>query len=140
MSLTRKEDWPERLAAFVESRRQTPFAWGQQDCCMFACDAVQEITGTDIAAEFRGKYTSLLTAARILKPLEGVEGAMERAAELFGMEECKTPAFAQRGFVVHYDTPQGPALGVCLGHVHAFAGPKGITFLPFKTIRRAWRV
>lgn len=54
--MTRVEDWPERLAAFIEQRRKMPFAWGSNDCALFAADAVCAITGVDLGEPFRGRY------------------------------------------------------------------------------------
>jgi len=52
--VTRLADWPERLAAFLESRRTMPKQWGQNDCALFCADAIQAMTGVDPALELRG--------------------------------------------------------------------------------------
>lgn len=36
-----------------DARRSVPFAWGSNDCRLFAADAVQAMTGVDHAAELR---------------------------------------------------------------------------------------
>jgi hypothetical protein len=41
----RLPDWPARLDAYLRSRRDMPFAWGSNDCGMFAAGAVEAITG-----------------------------------------------------------------------------------------------
>ena len=63
----RKEDWPERLMALIAERRSRPFAWGEQDCALFACDAVAAMTGADPAAWFRGRYRTRRGAYALLK-------------------------------------------------------------------------
>ena len=57
--MKRLEDWPERLAAFVEARRAMPFRWGQNDCALFAADAVAAVTGVDLAERWRGLWARM---------------------------------------------------------------------------------
>lgn len=45
------------------------FDWGTFDCCTFAFDWVQLITGVDPMQQFRGKYSTALTASRALKKI-----------------------------------------------------------------------
>src|SRR5690242_8272988 len=51
--LKRYQDWPERLAAFVATMRDRPFAWGSWDCCLFVAAAIKEMTGVDFGEPFR---------------------------------------------------------------------------------------
>ncbi len=127
-------DWPERLAAFVESRRDAPFSWGGNDCCLFAADAVQAMTGTDPAADVRGSYDTTLAAAHLLGELGGVEAI---AAARFGSEV--PVALAGRGDIVAIDAGQGISLGVCLGAQVAVPAADGLAFLPLAQASRAWR-
>jgi hypothetical protein len=53
---TRLPDWPEQLAAFIEARRDMPFDWAVNDCCVLAADAVLAMTGRDFLADYRGRY------------------------------------------------------------------------------------
>ena len=49
--MKRLEDWPERLAAYVDAHRDTPFRWGQNDCATFAAGAVEVrsvVRGADV--------------------------------------------------------------------------------------------
>jgi hypothetical protein len=59
-------NWPTLLAAFLKHRQSQPFCWGKNDCCLFAADAIQVITGVDHASEFRGRYTTAIGAKRAL--------------------------------------------------------------------------
>ena len=45
----RLPDWQPRLQALIQARLAAPFAWGEHDCCLFVCDAVQAITGQDLS-------------------------------------------------------------------------------------------
>ncbi len=45
----RRPDWPARLRTIIEAARERPFSWGQHDCCLFASDAIEAMTGVDPA-------------------------------------------------------------------------------------------
>ncbi len=143
--MLRAHDWPTRLLNQVEQARRTPFAWGASDCCLFACDCVQAMTGVDPAAWFRGRYTTRRGAMRALKSFAG--GGLEAAAVHIaaGLNAPEVPpAQAQRGDVVLLSVPSCPpenlALGICLGGHHAAQGPQGISTIPLAQAVRAWRV
>ncbi|MCX7363335.1 MAG: hypothetical protein NTV97_15985, partial [Alphaproteobacteria bacterium] len=59
--LRRAEGWEGRLSAFLEERRDMPFAWGKNCCIAFNIDAVQAITGVRVRA---ATWASALEAAR----------------------------------------------------------------------------
>lgn len=132
--MNRIDGWPEALADFIESRRFTPFSWGANDCCLFACDAALAITGTDIAAAYRGTYDSALSAARVVEAGGGIDGIMDTLLPRVD------PAFAQRGDLVIVDGQHGPTLAVCLGAVIAATGEDGLAFFPANAATAAWKV
>ncbi len=67
IDLTRLPDWRARLDDYLDSIEGRPFAWGELDCALFAADAVQAITGVDLAADFRGKYSDQAGAEAAVK-------------------------------------------------------------------------
>lgn len=67
LKLTRLPDWDRRLARLVNQHKSTPGVWGVSDCLLTVADAVEAITGTDPAADIRGKYKTEAGAARILR-------------------------------------------------------------------------
>jgi hypothetical protein len=123
--IARRDNWPDLLAAYIESKRSEPFAWGSNDCCLFAADWVQIATGHDIAAQWRGSYTTALGARRALD--EG--GGIGRLVEQAGGIRIET-SLAQRGDLVAQDFPVGIALGICVGTLAAFVSRDGIEFVP----------
>jgi hypothetical protein len=133
----RLPDWPQRLAALVEARRDAPFAWGRHDCGLFAADAVLACTGTDPAAELRGTYATEAEAEAMLAPLGGLYGLM-RAIEARRGTAMIPPALAQRGDTVMIPVGNELAVGVVLGAEVAVPGPDGLVFLPLADARRAW--
>jgi len=64
--MKRREDWPERLAVFLESRHTMPKQWGQNDCGLFCADAIQAMTDVDPAWELRDTYQNARQALRAL--------------------------------------------------------------------------
>jgi hypothetical protein len=136
---TRFQDWPLRLAAFVESRRSTPFEFGVNDCCRFACDAVVATTGEDPSAELP-KYSTREEAERLIAEYGDLEKLIEAHCARMGFAELPTARKAHRGDLVIFDNAGKPAVGVCIGGSAAFPGKDGLVFHPLKDCRRAWRV
>jgi len=155
--MKRRDDWPERLAAFLESRgcylgaQQKPFQWGTNDCAMFTCDAVQEMTGVDLAAEFRGYMDKSGAAAALAGYVRrrgitsGCETLLEAVAVLVaaehGLEEIE-PGMAQRGDVVLLRDDAGQhVLGVMgFDGLLAVMLVAGAALVIAELADRAWRV
>lgn len=127
----RNENWPTALTEFIESRRTTPFAWGESDCCLFAADAVQAMTGIDFAAQRRGKYSDARGALEIIEEVGGIENLVPF--------EPVEPGYAQRGDVVMLERDGRNVLGVNCGNQIAGQGTDGIVFLPPNAAIKAWR-
>lgn len=148
----RFEDWPRRLADFLDRAADRPFGWGTSDCCLFACDGVAAMTGVDLAVSFRGRYRTMAGAYRALKEFSG--GAIGETAEIitasFELPEVP-PRFAQRGDILlfHGCAPGAgsassvdcAALALCLGSCLAAQAPEvGVQFGPLSLVSRAWRI
>jgi len=138
----RFETWPALHATFIQAQRNTPFAWGRNDCCLNVCNGIRAITGLDPAAKmFRGRYRGATGAMRLLKKHGGVESIAEQVCREYGFEEWPSVAQARRGDVVLGDLSEsGPALGTCDGINSVFPGPAGAQLVPTVKCRRAWRV
>lgn len=130
----RRENWPEALHALVESRNAWPFAWGEHDCCAFAADAVEAMTGTDPIADLRG-YHDGPTAESLLDSLGGLEAAVTaRLGQPIAL------LLAQRGDVVLVEIDQIKALAICLGDIAAVPGPRRLQFVDRACWMSAWRI
>jgi hypothetical protein len=141
--------WQEILHNYLMRRQNEAFAWGTMDCCLFACDAIHELTEVDLAISFRGKYDSALSAVRAMRDFVGDEHATSDLVEALAVkiaaenEIQEVPVLmAQRGDVLLVDSPSGKSLGI-LGlrgtHVHT-TGPDGIVDIPLEECERAWRI
>lgn len=141
MKIIKTEGWEERLAGFIESRSTTPFAWGSHDCSAFTAGAVCVMTGVDAMTQ-HGKYTTSVSAARVLR----AAGGIENIPTALGLRELPSVLSSGRGDVVAAETYGGRkgrrvvALGVCIGILSVFAGPVGVTALKTSECLRAWRV
>jgi hypothetical protein len=129
----RFNDWPERLAEFIASRRQEPFAYGTHDCCQFAAAAVEAMTGENPAAAWQ--YSNELGAARLIIETGGIDKLVSEA-----MGGPVHPSQAGRGDVVLAELDRGPTIGVCLGRDCAFPADVGVTFRHRSVATQAWKV
>lgn len=149
-ALKRFEDWPTRLDAFIASRMKSPFVWGEQDCCMFAGSAVNAMTGVDLCARFREKYSTASGAAKILWDTEthSIRVLMQFTAELWRLPEIPV-SFAQRGDLVLIEQKRNGnqarmehGMGiVSLDGTEAWAaGAEGIVTVPVLRCQLAWKI
>jgi hypothetical protein len=146
MGITRKIGWDVvYLHQFFTARSKMPFAWGTNDCCTFAADAILAMTGTDIAAPFRGKYTDLASALGAIKAVTKVgkvSSGVAHCATKAGLAELTQPAMARRGDLVLVEDNDTWVAGVVHlnGRNVAVVGKDGVVLKALNTIRRAWRV
>jgi len=136
---TRAQDWPERLRLFLETHEKTPFDWATHNCCLFAADWVHTLTGIDPAKKYRGQVKTEEEAGAFLAKKGGILGLIKRTATAHGWAEVPRH-YAQRGDLILFDGPRGPALGICTGPTFAAAGPEGLTHTDMTHALRAWRI
>lgn len=124
--MTRRTDWPERLAQAVDRGGRAGWQWGVHDCCTWTADVVAAMTGQDPLADIRGRWRTAAGAGRMLRRLGGLQAAV--SARLG--PPLPALVLAQRGDVVLLHTPQGDALGVCAGAVVLAPGLQGLSRWP----------
>ena len=138
--MKRKEDWELQFANYIERTRNADFQYGVNDCGLWACGAVQAMTGEDMVPQLRGgRYHSKTGAMR------AIGGDLVKFAEAIAGQYLlvKVPVkLAHRGDVVMVKTEQGPALGcVFLDGVQAVAaGKDGLQLVPLTDCSIAWRI
>lgn len=130
--IARLPDWERRLSEFLA--QPFAFAWGAMDCALFACAAVEAMTGAHPYPEFPGTYDDRIGAARALR--ERGRGTLEST---FGQKFAEVaPGFARRGDIV---MATDGAMGVCTGPAAAFlCEGDGLVRLPRATFTHAWRI
>ena len=146
MPLTRFPHWATReLHAHFLSHEETPFKWGLNDCCLSAADAIQAMTGTDIATDFRGRYSTQLGSVIAIKAVTGgtsIEDAVTFCAAKHELVEWLSPLLAQRGDLVLIQDDDRLIAGVVhLNGKHVISiGEQGLKRLPLTSVTRAWKV
>jgi len=64
--VTRVEGWGARLDAVIQAATERPFSWGEHDCCTFAADCVDAVTGTRLWPAGLGAYTTSVGAQKAM--------------------------------------------------------------------------
>lgn len=144
MPLQRVQHWAERpFDEFLLERAHAPFAWGVQDCAMFAADGVLAVTGVDIADDFRGKYASEDEAFALIQSVTGGEGIRAAAAwcaAKHGLVQREHPLMAQRGELVLVEESGREIAGLVhlSGRFVVCAGEAGLVRVPLRQIKVAY--
>jgi hypothetical protein len=138
---TRCANWPEALAAYNDRKRNEPFSWGVNDCCLFGADWIQLCTGLDPAATLRGTYDRALSGVRVLEKHGGLIGTIETHMEPLGFKPI-VQGFAARGDIAVRDCGNGDTMGIMLGSTAAFVGKDGLLFAELNdgVETRFWRI
>lgn len=129
----RLHDWQIRLESFIRARRSMPFAWGTNDCCTFAADSVQAITGEDKAATLRG-HTTAKQAYRTIQRNGDMAGL---ATTAWG--KPIPAAFSQIGDVVLIKIGKRDALAICNGSTCMAPSAGGLAHLDMAAASLCWR-
>jgi hypothetical protein len=133
--ITRRKFWQKHLSEIRESRAHEPFRWGTNDCCMWAADAVLAMTGIDFAADFRGSYDDVKSAARLMSSLGGIEALTTKA-----LGEPVSTMFASVGDVVLVDQSGQTGLGICNGSTVLVVTAYGLGAVGMNLAYRAWKI
>jgi hypothetical protein len=135
--LSRLPCWQCSLSKFLFLNSDRHFAYGSFDCCLFVCDAIQAMTGTDIAARFRGAYSSLKEARKY----GSVRKIVEQVTAEFAMPEVSI-LHAQRGDAALVKRRHSYVLGLVdlNGRQIVVLSGNGLMRIPVREASRAWRV
>lgn len=135
----RLPDWRARLAAYMALVVREPFRPGTHDCALFAAGAVKVMTGTDLAAPWRGKYRAL-GAGRAMLRAQGFDDHLALAASM--LPEV-APSMARVGdvAVVKSDSEgDAGALGVIQGASIYVLTPSGLALASRLHVIKAFAV
>lgn len=130
--IERFPNWESALSDYILSKRDEPFVYGENDCCMFAAGAMIAMTGVDPIPEFRGKYNSLASSVKALKEL----GAGDLEKTIDGKLPEIAVGLAQRGDVALYDG----SLGVVMDGYAWFVSDDGLERIPRSEWTKAWSI
>ena len=141
MGLVRRNDWPARLLDAISEKATMRFSPGTHDCCISACDIIERMTGTDIAAGFRG-YTNKDEMLKVWETHGGVEAIVQRVMAENDCAEIPI-SLASRGDMIMLETPDGPTLAIVdTDGINVVAcGVRGLERVCIKdNAARAWRI
>jgi hypothetical protein len=146
MSLPKPHNWREQhFHNFILENAHKPFVWGENDCCLFPANAIQAISGVDLADDFRGRYRDEASAFALIKSLTGgssVADAAAYCAHKHGLVEHEFPLMAKRGDLVV--VKNGDALICGLVHLNGrhviTVSTNGHVRLPVSNVVRAWSI
>lgn len=135
--MIRRQDWPERLEAFVRERRNTPFAWGTNDCVVYACDAVLLMCDWDPLEGIRGTYDSEVSAKRIVVDQGGMAQFFDRR-----FRRHRYNLDAKRGDIALMpgDSLEWSPMGLCRGPYWCGPTPDGMMMAPLNAAVVVWEV
>lgn len=141
--LQRYSDWQLRLDNFLLGCANLPFAYGRFDCSLFVSNAIYVMTGTDLAAPYRGQYRSRKEALLLAKRNTGKQSI--RALLEFVLKDLPTiPVLcAQRGDIVLVKRGANDvslALVSLDGKTLLAASKEGFLRLPLTLGIKAWRI
>lgn len=131
----RLPDWQTRMEAFVRERMHTPFAWGANDCAIFAADCVQAITGQDPAPAGLRRHRTAKQAYRAIARHGGLP-----AIATLALGPAMAPTQAHVGDVVLVSAGKRDALAICNGQTALTPSAQGLVAVPMFDARAAWRV
>lgn len=133
--MIKKTDWQLLLINYLTQNKSTPFTWGEFDCCLFACNCVEVMTGFDPGQTYRGRYTTAIGAQRALTKY--AQGTIVSAfTAVFG--PVKPRLNAGRGDIVLVQQLDEQLIGVmCGGHIWV-VGDNGVFQVPFSQVIGCW--
>jgi hypothetical protein len=99
------------LARHQRIGNTTPFALGKMDCSLFAADWVLMQTGVDLAAGWRGQYSTEAEYKRLLSAEGNLVRVAARAMKKIRARQIP-PAEAEPGDIGIIVTEKGPALAI----------------------------
>lgn len=138
--MNRLDDWPTRLVDAIDRAAAKPFIRGRHDCCLFACDCIEAMTGVDVGAPFRGNYNSRMSAAKALRLYAGtLEDVARSIAARHGMKPIDAKE-AGRGDAALLHCERGDVLGIHYGGSLYTMAHNGLIRLPVGFARMHWAV
>ncbi|EMJ0105947.1 TPA: hypothetical protein I3820_004446 [Enterobacter cloacae] len=127
-------DWHNRLIAVIRAAEKRPFLWGEHDCCLFAADCAEAMTGENFADGWRGTYDSETGAKKAL--LRG-GGSLEKVMAKY-LDEVPVK-MAQRGDIAILENAGTRCAGVIYGGAVWVPGETSLVCLRVKPLS-TWRV
>lgn len=127
------EGWQDRFFAYIEESRTRPFEWGVFDCCLFAADVADVVSGSTYRSQLAACYTDEPTAMAYIASFGTLEAAISS-----WLGASQAPNFAGPGDIVIGNLEGRPIAGVCLGTKCAFASTDGPRYTQRDVMTGCW--
>jgi hypothetical protein len=132
--MIRRSDWLEKMWSTIEQHQSKPFAWGDNDCCLFSAKVVDAMCDSTFAEKLKEKYHDQDSAIKYIVEEGGIEAAVSNY-----LGKSKTGR-AQRGDVVMFDGSLGDTLGICVGNTIAAVSESGVIYMPRSVTICYWTI
>lgn len=129
------EDWVGQLFATIEKVSNESFAYGKNDCCLFAARVVDAMTGTEYAKKLAEMYHDERSALAYINSFGSIQEAVKD-----WLGEPTNLAFVQRGDVVLFNNEGRETLGICVGDRIVSVAETGVAYVPMEQAICTWKV
>lgn len=132
--MSRTPDWVECMWEVIDAHEYAEFAWGVNDCCIFAARCVDAMTGTLHEIDLSEAYSDEASALAYIAAHGSLADALtHHLGEPVGGR-------ALRGDVVMCANGGTPCVGVCVGATVACMGENSMAYLPRSDITQRWAI
>lgn len=122
------------LTGYLQDQAGKPFAWGRSDCVTFIADWIEVRTGTDAAANVRGRYDAA-TAERALTCFGGLARVVGRAMRRSGFRMTREPKAGDVAVVLFADVL---ACAIWTGRRWVYRSERGLILSTHGRLVAAW--
>lgn len=125
-------NWRGELIRYLDEQDSKVFEYGRHDCLLMTAGAVEVVTGVDHAKPYRGRYTSLAAARKLIgkSPLHFVRGILPEIH----------PSEALDGDVLAIRQGKDWVFGVLFGAFVYVVRQDGLGLIPRTEAEKAFRV
>lgn len=134
--MIRLSNWPSRLDRFLTATVEKKHQYGINDCFLFFGAGVEAVTGVDVTAKYRGKYTSHAEGIALAEE-HGFKDHIDWAKSLFKVKHPSRGTTGD-GAIVPIDT--GLALGMISGSRVFLIGENGLKTVDLLDAQRALEI
>jgi hypothetical protein len=131
----RRYDWAAQMFAVIDAHQDSEFAWGVNDCCLFAARVVDAMCGTKHEKTLAEKYNDEASALAYIEESGGIAAAVDTF-----IGPHKTQGRPARGDVVLIHYNDRDALGICVGGEIAVQNTDGVAYIPRSAALKYWSV
>ena len=134
-------DWQIEFDAFLDKHKNTPFKWGEWDCCKFSNALIKVMTGKDLIPKTLTWHDETSAMKAIKDYGKTLELSIEKVCVDNGLEEIDK-VYMTCGDLVVYKQEGGESelVGICNGFGILTPQDQSINVEPNSSAIRAWRI